>query len=413
MLLEGIRVLDLTYFIAGPVGTQVLADLGAEVIKIEGPRASTRTQVLENGSGDDSGRPSVVVGQPVFSNLNRNKRSLALDLTKPQGTELFKDLVRISDLVVENYSLRVMRNFGLEFPVIQAVNPRIIMISMPGYGQDGPYKEYPSWGETIESTSGMTNLTGYADGPPLRSAIYMPDPLTGMHAALAAIVCLNQRGETGKGQHVTLSHLECATQLVGEAIVDFAMNDRIQVREGNNHPYQAPHGIYPCLGDDEWVAIAVGTDDEWRALCDTLGHPTWTRMSEFNDALSRHGNQESLSRHLSQWTRGHSKHDIMLWLQQAGVPAGAVLNAEDLVSDPHLINRRFFWEYGDTLGEGPVFPYAGRRAKYEGNPERAGRRAPGFGEHNAYVLEELLNLSAVEINRLRDLEVVLDVLPDP
>ena len=413
MLLDGVRVLDLTYFIAGPVGSQVLADLGAEVIKVEGPRASTRMQISETGPLDDTGRPQIVVGQPVFSNLNRNKMSLALDLTKPEGTELFKDLVGISDVVVENYSLRVMRNFGLEFPVLEAVNPRIIMISMPGYGQDGPYREYPSWGETIESTSGMTNLTGYADGPPLRSAIYMPDPLTGMHAALAAIVGLNQRGATGCGQHVTLSHLECATQLVGEAILDFAMNDRIQVREGNDHPFQAPHGVYACRGDDEWVAIAVGTDDEWRGLCDTLGHPPWTRTPEFKDAFSRHANRESLDHHLAQWTKGHSKHDIMLWLQQAGVPAGAVLTGEDLVSDRHLQDRRFFWKYGETLGEGPTFPYAGGRAKYEGHPQQVHRRAPAFGEHNDYVLAELLNLSRVEIERLRELDVILDFMPEP
>ncbi len=186
---------------------------------------------------------------------------------------MFKELVRINDVVLENYSLRVMRNFGLEYVNLKELNPEIIMISMPEYGREGPYKEYASWGETIESTFGLTNMTGYEDGPPMRSAFYMPDPLSGMHAALAAIVCLNQRAKTGLGQHVTVSHLESATQLSGEAILDYAMNGRNQRRQGNRNNFQAPHGIYRCKGDDEWVAIAASTDDQWRALCDVLGQP--------------------------------------------------------------------------------------------------------------------------------------------
>ncbi|MCH8108672.1 MAG: CoA transferase [Chloroflexi bacterium] len=399
----------MTYYIAGPVGTQVLADLGAEVIKVEGPFASARTQAIEVPSNGSSSS-KVVVGYSGFSFLNRNKKSVVLNLATPQGKDLFKKLVRISDVVVENYSLRVMRNFGLEYPALKELNPKIIMISMPGYGREGPYKEYASWGETIESTSGLTHMTGYEDGPPMRSAIYMPDPLSGMNAALAAIVCLNQRAKTGLGQHVTISHLESATQLSGEAILDYAMNGRNQRRQGNRNDFQAPHGIYRCKGGDEWVAIAVSSDEQWHALCDVLGSPEWTRLPEFGDALSRHSNQDALDNHLSKWTKERTKQEAMKRLQDAGVPAGAVLNSEDLASDPHLTAREYLWEYGEMLTDGPMLTFPGGRAKYEGSSNEAARRAPAFGEDNAYVLNELLGLSEAEIQKLRDLEVTMDIL---
>ena len=410
MLLDGVRVLDLTYAIAGPVGTVSLADLGAEVIKIEGPFASQRTQVIEAGSEDGEG-PQVLVGDATVNFLHRNKKSAVLDLTKPRGKELFLKLVRVSDVVIDNYTHRVMPNFGLDYPVLEAANPRIIMISMPGYGPEGPYKEYPSFGESIEATSGLAHLTGYTDGPPTRSAIFIPDPITGLHAALATVVCLNQRMVTGRGQRVVLSQLESATQLVGEAILDFGMNGRSQTRQGNRQPGHAPHGIYPCRGDDEWVAIAVGTEDEWDALCEVMGNPSWTGLPEFADPGSRYSAQDSLDRHISGWTEQHAKHDVMSWLQEAGVPAGAVLTTEDLVHDPHLRERGYFWEYGRTMADGPTSTYVGGGAKYDGSPTGATIRPPAFGEHNSYVFGALLGLSAAELQELEESDVTLDILP--
>ena len=408
MLLNGVRVLDLTYAIAGPVSTVSLADLGAEVIKIEGPFAAERTQVFEAGSGD-GGRPKVLVGNPGFSFLHRNKKSAVLDLTKPRGKELFLDLVRVSDVVIDNYTLRVMPNFGLDYPVLDAVNPRIIMISMPGYGPEGPYKEYPSFGESIEATSGLAHLTGFTDGPPTRSAIFIPDPINGLHAALATVVCLNQRTVTGRGQRVVLSQLESATQLVGEAILDFGMNGRSQTRQGNRQRGHAPHGIYPCRGDDEWVTIAVGTEEEWGALCGVMGDPSWTRLPEFADPGSRYAAQDSLDRHVSSWTEQHAKRDVMDWLQEEGVPAGAVLTTEDLAHDPHLLERNYFWEYGSTMDDGPTSTHVGVGGKYDGSPDGATIRAPAFGEHNSYVFGDLLGLSAVEIKELEESQVTLNL----
>ena len=408
MLLNGIRVLDLTYAIAGPVGTVSLADLGAEVIKIEGPFAAERTQVLDTGPGDGAG-PKVIVGEIRFCTLHRNKKSAVLDLTKPRGKELFLDLVRVSDVVIENYTLRVMPNFGLDYPVLEAANPRIIMVSMPGYGPEGPYKEYPSFGESIEATAGLAHLTGYPEGPPTRSAIYIPDPITGLHAALATVVCLNQRTATGRGQRVVLSQLESATQLVGEAILDLGMNGRSQTRQGNRRPGHAPHGIYPCRGEDEWVAIAVSSEEEWDAICGVMGDPSWTRLPEFADPGSRHSAQDSLDRHVSSWTERHDKHDVMNRLQEAGAPAGAVLTTEDLVHDPHLAERNYFWEYGSTMDDGPTFTHVGAGGKYDGSPAGATMRAPAFGEHNSYVFGDILGLSDAQIKELEDSKVTLNL----
>ena len=412
MLLNGVRVLDLTYAIAGLAGTVSLADLGAEVIKIEGPFASQRTQVREAGP-EDLGGPQVLVGDSWFSFLHRNKKSAVLDLTTPRGKELFLDLVRVSDVVLDNYTLRVMPNFGLDYPVLEAVNPRIIMVSMPGYGPEGPYKEYASFGESIEATSGLAHLTGYTDGLPMRSAIFIPDPINGLHAALATVVCLNQRAVTGRGQRVVLSQLESATQLVGEAILDFGMNGRSQTRQGNRQRGQAPHGIYPCVGDDEWVAIAVGSEDEWDALCGVMGRPSWTRLPEFSDPASRQSAQDSLDRHISSWTGQHANYDLMNRLQKASVPAGAVLTTEDLVHDHHLLERGYFWDYGRTLADdGPTTTYVGSAGKYDGSPAGATVRAPAFGEHNSYVFGEILGLSDEEIIELEESDVTLNILPE-
>ena len=410
MLLQGIRILDLTYYIAGPVGTQVLADLGAETIKVEGPFASTRTRVDETPENGGS-RPRVVVAYTGFNFLNRNKRSMVLNLATDEGKQVFRDLVRISDLIVENYSLRVMRNFGFEYPALREINPGIIVISMPGYGREGPYREYASWGETIESTAGLTQMTGYEDGPPLRSAIYMPDPFSGMYAAMAAMVCLNQRSKTGQGQHVTVSHLESASQLSGEAILDFAMNGRNGRRMGSHNKYRAPHGVYPCAGEDEWVAIDVGGEEEWDAFRAALGDPDWTREPRFADLLARHANQDELDEHIADWTRRRAKSDVTATLQGAGVAAGAVQNAGDLVADAHLNERGYFWHYAENLDGHPTIAFPGGRAVYEGAPNDVMRRAPAFGEDNAYVLSELLGYSDRHIDRLRELEITLDILP--
>ena len=410
MLLHGIRILDLTYYIAGPVGTQVLADLGAETIKVEGPFASTRTQIDETPRNGGSG-PRVVVAYTGFNHLNRNKRSVVLNLATDEGKQVFRDLVRISDLVVENYSLRVMRNFGFEYPALREINPGIIVISMPGYGREGPYREYASWGETIESTAGLTQMTGYEDGPPLRSAIYMPDPFSGMYAAMAAMVCLNRRARTGEGQHVTVSHLESAAQLSGEVVLDYAMNGRNGRRMGSRDRYRAPHGVYPCAGEDEWVAIDAGGEAEWDAFRTALGDPEWAREPRFADVLSRHANQDALDEHIAEWTRQRAKSEVMATLQDAGVAAGAVQNAGDLGADPHLNGRGYFWRYAENLDGHPLVTFPGGRAKYEGAPDEAPRRAPAFGEDNAYVFGELLGYSERHVERLRDLEVTLDILP--
>ena len=255
VILGGIRVLDLTHAWAGPFATQLLADYGAEVIKIE---TCERPDMLRFSTWPtDETRPDAYNRGGWFQYLGRNKLSLTLDLKQPQGHDLFKRLVAQSDVVIENFSARVMPHLGLDYAVLQAVNPRLIMISMPGYGTVGPYKDFVAFGEMIEPFAGLSELTGYPDRAPLRLAVAYPDPVAGFHAALATLLALRQRRQTGRGQHIHIPHREPITRMLGEAVLDYTVNGRTPRRIGNRHRAWAPHGCYPCRGPDRWITIAV------------------------------------------------------------------------------------------------------------------------------------------------------------
>src|SRR5919109_3422721 len=274
-VLQGVRVLDLTHAWAGPLATQVLADYGAEVIKIE---TCDRPDMLRFSTWPrDEARPDAYNRGGWFQDLGRNKLSLTLDLKRSQGRDLFKRLVAQSDVVIENFSARVMRRLELEYAILQAVNPRLIMISMPGYGTVGPYKDFVAFGEMIEPFAGLSELTGYPDRAPLRLAVAYPDPVAGLHAALATLLALRQRRQTGVGRHIHIPHREPITRMLGEAVLDYTVNGRTPRRIGNRHRAWAPHGCYPCRGHDRWVTLAVRTDAEWTALCRAFGTPEWTR----------------------------------------------------------------------------------------------------------------------------------------
>src|SRR5919109_4203427 len=272
-VLRGVRVLDLTHAWAGPFATQLLADYGAEVIKIE---SCDRPDMLRFSTWPaDEARPDAYNRGGWFQDLGRNKLSLTLDLKRSQGRDLFKRLVAQSDVVIENFSARVMRRLGLEYAVLQTVNRRLIMISMPGYGTVGPYRDFVAFGEMIEPFAGLSELTGYADRAPLRMAVAYPDPVAGFHAALAVLLALRHRRQTGLGQHVHIPHREPITRMLGEVILDYTVNGRVHRRIGNQHRAWAPHGCYPCRAQDSWIAIVVRTDAEWAALCQVLAEPEW------------------------------------------------------------------------------------------------------------------------------------------
>jgi crotonobetainyl-CoA:carnitine CoA-transferase CaiB-like acyl-CoA transferase len=395
-ILDGVRVLDLTHAWAGPFATQLLADYGAEVIKIE---TCERPDMLRFSTlPADESRPDAYNRGGWFQYLGRNKLSLTLDLKRPQGQDLFRRLVAQSDIVIENFSAQVMRRLGLEYAALQAVNPRLIMISMPGYGTVGPYKDFVAFGEMIEPFAGLSELTGYADRAPLRLAVAYPDPVAGFHAALAALLALRQRRQTGTGQHMHIPHREPITRTLGESVLDYTVNGRTPRRIGNRHRAWAPHGCYPCRGRDRWITIAVRHDAEWSALCRVLGGPAWTHDRRFANSFTRWKHAPVLDQHMAETTQLWEASALTTRLCAAGIPAGGVQTNQDLLSDAHLHTRQAFWVIAHRLAG--TYPYPAPSTRLTDTPPRCMRPAPNLGEHNTEVLTRLLGLSPAEIQDL-------------
>ncbi len=408
--LTGIRVLDLTRHLAGPVAGQVLADLGAEVIKVEGPRNFDPARNNAPAPGADGPRHNL---STYFNEINRSKLSLCLDLKQPEGKEIFKRLVAISDIVVENNSAGVLDRLGLGYTVLAEINPRLIMLSANAFGSTGPYVTYSSFGPGIDSMSGMAALTGYEGGPPLKPDASFTDENAGLMSALAVLLALHHRRRTGRGQFVDLSMREALMPLLGEALVDFSLNGRVARRAGNRHHSMAPHNVYACRGQDRWIAIAIGSDAEWQALRGAMANPDWADDDRFATADARKRWEGELDALIEQWTSEQDQEELMLRLQQAGVPAGAVHDARGVTSDPHLAARGFF-RRGQHPSAGEMLYH--RLGWTSGQQmQRAPAPAPRFGEHNEHVLVQLLGIGDDEISRLREGGVVADapIAPAP
>ncbi|MEE9285556.1 MAG: CoA transferase, partial [Dehalococcoidia bacterium] len=335
--LEGVRVIDLSMWWAGPFATMELAAMGAEIIKVESiQRLDGYRGVSAAIAGERSWERA-----PVFNAFNLGKLGITLDLTRPEGTKVFKRLVRVADVVLDNYSARVIENFGLGHDVLRQENPGIITVSMPGFGDSGPWKNYTGFAFNLEQLSGLAHHTGFPDGPPCNIGA-AADPIMGMYGAFAVLTALEHRRRTGQGQHVDLAHLEALTAFSGGPVMDFQLNGRVTGRAGNRDPAAAPHNFYPCRGQDQWVAIAVYGDDDWRRLAGAMGEPEWSREPRFADELGRWRHQEELDALIGGWTRDKDKNEVMRLLQEAGVAAGAALDAPGLLADPHLNQRRFY-----------------------------------------------------------------------
>lgn len=415
--LEGIRVIDVSMWFAGPMATRLLADMGAEIIKIETLKHMDpwRGAVKFNPQIRERFPKYIETHQPYncspgFNLQNRNKLGITLDLGSPQGKALFNKLVKRGDIVLENYAPGVMEKLGLDYDALKQINPEIIMMSMPAFGSTGPNKDYRAFGQTIDCVSGMAYRTGYTgEEPMLQSGLSYGDPLSGMNAAFACLSALHYKRQNGKGMHIELSQVEGLIAFSGDAIMDYTMNGRVQERMGNRHPSAAPHGAYPCSGEDQWVAIAIETDAAWERFCNATGHPSWAEDNRFSDALSRYRNQEELDDLIGQWTVKRDHYEIMHLLQKEDIAAGPVLDAKELMEDPHLTDREFFETV--THPEAGTHPYIGMYAKLSKTPGSIRKPAPRLGEDNDYVLRELLGLSTEEIDRL-EAEGIIGTVPD-
>ena len=380
--LSGIRVLELTHVWSGPLAGRVLADLGAEVIHIrsramvDNRAISTKEARFLGTFPDDDPGPKPWERHTLGNDLNRNKLGLTLELNTDAGKTVFTKLVNISDVVLDNFSPRVMKNLGLDYPLLKDINPGIIACSMPGFGLTGPQRDQVSFGTTIEPASGLSAMMGYKDGVPMLSGNPYPDPAAAMHMVGAILTALVYKQKTGEGQQIDLSQCESATCLMGEWLLECVLCHRHQKRRGNRHHHYAPCGCYPCKGDDKWVVIEIHSEDEWQAVCRAMGHCEWENDDRFLNASSRMHYHDDLDHLISAWTSGKTPHEVMHQLQKNGVRAGAVLNAEDLFHDPHLKTREFF-KYYDKPGIGRR-AYAGLPFRFRENMNPPVKPAPFF-----------------------------------
>jgi len=401
MIFQGIRVIDLSMGWAGPLATRLLGEMGAEIIKVE---SCQRPDWWRGGlRRPETPQDKPYENSPHFNSANLGKYGITLDLATPEGIDIFKRLVKIGDIVIENYTPRVMKNLGLDYPVLSGINPSLIMISLPLFGTTGPWCNYTAYGQTTECLCGTGSVTGYTDGPPrLQSMGY--DPVSALYANTAILMALHHRLSTGEGQFIDLSQVESDINLVGGTVMDYSMNKRPQSKIGNRHPSMAPHGCYRCKGEDSWIAIAVSNDREWENFCTAIGNPPWTKESRFSDSLSRWKDQDGLDILVEQWTSQYDHYEAMQILQKAGVPAGAVLPGEELLSDPHLQERGFFQEI--TRAHVGTHPYPGLVIRLSETPGAIRGPAPCLGEHNEYILNGLLGISHEDIEKLEQKKII-------
>ena len=412
--LEGMRVVDLTWVWAGTFCSMNLAHLGAEVIHIESakrPDLYRRTALDPSGHPPDpSGHPPDPSGHPpgqatslnrsgMFNQWNQGKIGVALDLGTERGIEVVKDFVRSSDVVTQNFATGVMERLGLGYDVLHEINPRIILASISGYGQSGPYRDYMGYGPATSPLTGISAVTGYPGGGPEEVGVSMPDPNAGITAALAVVSALERRDETGIGDHLDVSLFESSAAFGLEAWMQHVFNGTQPARAGNRDPGMAPHGCFPCRGEDEWVAVACANDDEWRSLAALIA-PALVEDSRFASLAGRKANEDPLEEVVGAWTRAQDRWQVTAALQSAGIAAFPSFTCRDIVEDPHLNARGYI--------ERLVHPEVGTRA-HTGIPWRLARRrngvrmpAPCLGADTEQALRGMLGYDAVKIAALRD-----------
>jgi crotonobetainyl-CoA:carnitine CoA-transferase CaiB-like acyl-CoA transferase len=391
-----LRVVDLTNGWAGPLSTCLLGDFGAEVIKVESPSHMDWWRGAGLQGTTDGSKP--YEQSPTFNTVNRNKYGIALELTHPRGRALFRELVRISDVLIANYPLRSLRKLGIDYQALSAVNPRLVMVTLPAFGNNGPDSEYVGFGPTTEAMAGITGVSGYEDGQPQMLSNAIGDPGTALNACFAALVGLFEQERRGEGVSIDLSHVEGLLPMNAEALLDYTINGRVQGQRGNRHPTMAPHGCYPCGGDDEWVVISIASDTQWERFCQALGNPAWARERRFATAAGRKAAEDELDRYLTAWTKQYDHYQVMESLQNAGVAAGAVLSGPEILSDAHLAAREFLLAIDKA--EAGMHLYPGFVPRFSPDASAVHLPAPCFGEHNAYVFGTLLGLPGEEIEQL-------------
>jgi crotonobetainyl-CoA:carnitine CoA-transferase CaiB-like acyl-CoA transferase len=399
MPFAGLKVFDLSTFWSGAYLTCYLGAFGADIVKVESiqrPDAHRYSGSLLRNSDD-----WYEIG-PMWQGTNLNKRDITLNLATEAGRELALKLAAQADVVVENFSPRVVEQFGLDYDSLVKINPEVVMVRMPGMGLEGPWREYVGWALNFEQLSGMSAATGYADGPPCN--LQGPaDPIVGVHAAVALLAALEHKRRTGEGQLIEVAQIEVGAAVMAEPVIEYSLTGQVREREGNRHRHFA-QGVYPAAGEDQWVAISIRDDDDWAAAADALGRPELRDNPRFATREARLANHDALDEVLTTWTRVNPPEEAAEALRHRNVPAERLLTPDRMYDVDQLDARDYYQEIDHPLAGRQTFP--GWPFRISPGPLRHHRSAPPtLGQHNVEVLRKL-GLSDEELAKLRDDQVI-------
>lgn len=399
--LEGIRVIDLTRIYAGPYCSMLFADMGAEVIKIEPPGGEIirdnppLVKEGENGPHDRS-------RSGYFLTLNRNKYGITLNLKHPKAVSIFKDLVKIGDVVLENYAPGVMKRLGIDYPVLKEVNPRIIMASISGFGQWGPYSERIAFDHISQAMSGMMSITGHPDSPPTRVGTSLGDVNASVHAAFAIMTALWHREKTGVGQYIDISMQEAMVSILEGAIARWTIGRELQTPIGTHNPHDAPMAAYKCK--DGYIIIATVGDEHWHRFCKAIDKPEWAKDPGYQTKRQRWEKKYVLADEIEKITANYTVKEVGEMMDRERVANSPIHNIEQVVDDPHLNARGYFVEVEHPIigkAKLPGIPF-----KLSETPGDVKRPSPLVGEHNELILGKYLGMSKEEVGRIKEEGVI-------
>ena len=397
--LQGIRIADFGQIIAIPYTAQMLAWLGAEVILIETERRLT-TRIWPPFAEAEPG----INRSGGFNLVNSSKMSCTLNLREPEGVDLAKQIISVSDVVLENYSSGTMERMGLGYQDVRGLRPDVVYLSLGAFGRTGPMKDLVGFHSVINLFSGLASVTGHKGSHPRIMGGLFPDAFSGCYCVLALLEALYHRAKTGEGQYIEVAMTEALATILPEAVMEYALDGTEPERVGNRHREKAPHNVFRCQGEENWVAISVDGDSQFQALAQAAGSPGWVDDPRFATSEARLGHQDELDPLIENWTKGLQAPDVVVRLQAVGVPAGPVLDSAQVLADPHMIDRGFV--------QSPDHPEVGPRPMgafawgVDGGRPGVARSAPLLGEHNRRVIQELLQVPDHEFKRLMEQGVI-------
>lgn len=400
--LAGIKVLDLSRVLAGPWCTQILADLGADVVKVELPGAGDDTRhwgppFLQDAQGQDTDQAS------YFAACNRNKRSVTIDMSKPQGQALIRQLAEQADVLVENFKVGGLAKYGLDYASLSALNPRLVYCSVTGFGQTGPYAERAGYDLLIQASSGMMSITGRADGEPggggVRVGVALTDLFTGVYASTAVLAALRAREQTGRGQHIDMALLDVGMAILANQASGYLNTGKVPQRQGNSHPSLAPYQDFPTA--DGAMLLAIGNDGQFARWCEAAGRPEWSRDARFATNTARVHHRATLIPAMEELTRQRSTAQWVALLEDKAVPCGPINDIGQAFADPHVVARGLRLDLPRNAGDG-IASVAGVASplRLSEHPPVLRNAPPALGQHTDEVLREL-GLQAGDIAALR------------